>query len=271
MTTAPQPNLAASAANDVASEAADAGGQRVDVQGPGQPRHVAIIMDGNGRWAARQSRPRTFGHSQGVEALRRTVEAAGELGLSYLTVFGFSTENWRRPQDEIHALMDLLRLYVKRDLDRLHKEGVRVRVIGEREGLSADLLDIIAKAEAKTVANTALNLTIAFNYGSQNEIARAARRLALAVARGELGAEDITSERLARELDTAGLPDPDLIIRTSGELRLSNFLLWQAAYAELVFLDILWPDFNHAALEAALNEYRRRDRRFGAAAQHPAG
>jgi undecaprenyl diphosphate synthase len=229
------------------------------------PRHIAIIMDGNGRWARMRGRPRTFGHAQGVEALRRTVEAAGELGVRYLTVFGFSTENWRRPAEEVSALFDLLRLYVARDLERLAREGVRVRVIGDRESLQADILEIIGRAEARTRQNGKLNLTIAFNYGGQDEIARAARRLAKDVAAGKLAAEEVNPQTFERYLDTAELPPPDLLIRTSGELRLSNFMLWQAAYAELVFVDKLWPDFDRAALEEAIGEYRRRERRFGGA------
>jgi undecaprenyl diphosphate synthase len=229
------------------------------------PRHIAIIMDGNGRWARMRGRPRTFGHAQGVEALRRTVEAAGELGVRYLTVFGFSTENWRRPAEEVNALFDLLRLYVARDLERLAREGVRVRVIGDRESLQADILEIIGRAEARTRQNGKLNLTIAFNYGGQDEIARAARRLAKDVAAGKLAAEEVNPQTFERYLDTAELPPPDLLIRTSGELRLSNFMLWQAAYAELVFVDKLWPDFDRAALEEAIGEYRRRERRFGGA------
>jgi undecaprenyl diphosphate synthase len=234
------------------------------------PRHIAIIMDGNGRWAKQRNRPRTFGHSEGVEALRRTVEAAGELGVSHLTVFGFSTENWRRPVEEVNALFDLLRLYVARDLDRLVKEGVRVRVIGERAGLQKDIGEIIENAEARTRHNDKQNLTIAFNYGGQDEIARAARQVARDVAHGRLQADEITPERFASYLDTADLPPPDLLIRTSGETRLSNFMLWQAAYTELVFLDVLWPDFDRAALEEAIDIYRRRERRFGGPDPAPA-
>ena len=233
------------------------------------PRHVAIIMDGNGRWAKQRSRPRTFGHTEGVEALRRTVEAAGDLGVRYLTVFGFSTENWRRPAAEISALFDLLRLYVARDLDRLIREGVRVRVIGERAGLQADIADIIANAEAKTRHNDKLNLIIAFNYGGQDEIARAARRVAEDVAAGKIAAADVNPALFETYLDTAGLPPPDILIRTSGELRLSNFMLWQAAYTELVFTEVLWPDFNKEALEAAIEAYRRRERRFGGSDPEP--
>ena len=233
------------------------------------PRHIAIIMDGNGRWARLRSRPRTFGHAEGVEALRRTVEAAGELGVAYLTVFGFSTENWRRPAEEVNALFDLLRLYVARDLDRLVQEGVRVRVIGERQGLKSDITQIIDDAETRTRGNDKLNLTIAFNYGGQDEIARAARRLAEDVAAGKLAPADVSADCFARYLDTDGLPPPDLVIRTSGESRLSNFRLWQAAYAELVFLDVLWPDFGRTALLSAIDIYRRRERRFGGADPAP--
>ncbi len=229
------------------------------------PRHIAIIMDGNGRWARMRSRPRTFGHSEGVEALRRTVEAAGELGVRYLTVFGFSTENWRRPVEEVNALFDLLRLYVARDLDRLVKEGVRVHVIGAREGLQPDLLRIIDDAETRTGHNDKQHLIIAFNYGGQDEIARAARRIAEDAAAGKLAPSEVTVERFGSYLDTADVPPPDLLIRTSGELRLSNFMLWQAAYTELVFVDVLWPDFDKAALQSAIDTYRRRERRFGGA------
>jgi len=228
------------------------------------PAHVAIIMDGNGRWAKKRMRPRSFGHSQGVEALKRTVEAAGELGVRYLTIFGFSTENWRRPADEVNALLELMRLYVGRDLDKLVREGVRVRVIGERVGLEPDLIDIINRAEAKSAQNDKLHLTIAFNYGSQDEIARAAKRLALDVAAGKIAPDAVNAQSFSRYLDTAELPDLDLLIRVSGEVRLSNFLLWQAAYAELIFLDVLWPDFDKSSLETAIDEFRRRDRRFGA-------
>jgi len=227
------------------------------------PRHVAIIMDGNGRWAAARGKPRTFGHRAGVEALRRTVEAAGDLGVPYITVFGFSTENWMRPKEEVAALLELLRVYVGRDLDRLVKDGVRVRVVGAREGLEPDILSIIDRAEKRTEKNEKLNLTIAFNYGAQDEIVRAARRLAHDVAAGAIAPSEVTEETFASRLDTAGLPNLDLLVRTSGEQRLSNFMLWQAAYAELVFDETLWPDFDAAALQRAIDEYRRRDRRFG--------
>lgn len=227
------------------------------------PRHIAIIMDGNGRWARQRSRPRTFGHSAGVDALRRAVEAAGELGVSYLTVFGFSTENWRRPAEEVNALFDLLRLYVAHDLDKLVREGVRVRVIGERTGLQSDIAEIIERAEARTRENDKLNLTIAFNYGGQSEIARAARRIAADVSAGKLSPDAVDTSLFERYLDTSALPAPDLLIRTSGEFRLSNFMLWQSAYAELVFLDTLWPDFDKNALRAAIEQYQQRERRYG--------
>jgi undecaprenyl diphosphate synthase len=229
------------------------------------PRHIAIIMDGNGRWARQRSRPRTFGHAEGVEALRRTVEAAGDLGVGYLTVFGFSTENWRRPIEEVNALFDLLRLYVARDLDRLAREGVRVRVIGDRGNLQKDILEIIDRAETRTRDNDKLNLTIAFNYGGQDEIARAARRAAEDVKTGKIAPGDINPDSFGRYLDTADLPPPDLLVRTSGESRLSNFMLWQAAYTELVFVDKLWPDFDKAALQEAIETYRKRERRYGGA------
>jgi undecaprenyl diphosphate synthase len=227
------------------------------------PRHIAIIMDGNGRWAKLRGKPRTFGHSAGVEALRRTVEAAGALSVPYITVFGFSTENWRRPKDEVAALFELLRLYVARDLDRLVRDGVRVRIVGSRTGLEPDILGIISRAEARTARNDRLNLTIAFNYGAHDEIVRAARRIAEDVAAGKMGPDDVTAETFGSRLDTSGLPDLDILIRTSGERRLSNFMLWQAAYAELVFVDTLWPDFDRADLEFAVAEFRRRERRFG--------
>ena len=226
-------------------------------------RHVAIIMDGNGRWAAERRLPRAEGHRQGVESVRRTVEAALELGITHLTLFSFSSENWTRPKEEISDLFGLLRRFVRRDLADLHKHGVKIRVIGTRSGLEADLLRLIDDAIELTKNNTTLNLTIAFNYGARDEIARAARRIAEAVAEGSLSPSDVTEERFGSYLDTAKLPDPDLLIRTSGELRLSNFLLWQLAYAEFVFVDTYWPDFSREDLEAAIVECQRRSRRFG--------
>ena len=227
------------------------------------PRHVAIIMDGNGRWAAARGLPRGEGHRRGVEALRRTVRAAGELGIDILTIFAFSSENWSRPQTEIRDLLGLLRRFIRNDLAELHQNNIRVRIIGEREGLAPDVASLLNEAEEMTRNNDGLTLVVAFNYGARQEIARAARRLAEEVAAGRLAASDITAERLAEFLDMPDLPDPDLIIRTSGEQRLSNFLLWQSAYSELVFVPIFWPDFDRAALENAILEYRRRERRFG--------
>lgn len=228
------------------------------------PQHVAIIMDGNGRWAKKRGLPRSAGHERGVEALRRTVEAAGDLGLTYLTVFSFSTENWRRPASEINALFGLLKAYVKRDLNRLAEEGIRVRVLGNRNGVPEDVGALIDKAEQQTAGNSKRFLNIAFNYGGREEILRAMMRLAARVQAGELTSQEISETVMSNALDTSGMPDPDLLIRTSGEYRLSNFLLWQAAYAELVFTDVLWPDFGRDELEAAIETYRKRERRYGA-------
>ncbi len=230
---------------------------------PKMPRHVAIIMDGNGRWAKQRGLPRVEGHRRGVEAVRQAVRAAGDLGVPYLTLFSFSSENWSRPKSEIIDLMGLIRLFIQRDLAELHATNVRVRIIGEREGLDTDIVKLLADAESLTSNNTRLNLTVAFNYGSRAEIVRAARRLAERVEKGELSAADVTPESFAGALDTSGIPDPDLFIRTSGEQRLSNFLLWQLAYAELVFIDTYWPDFNRSHLEAAISTYQSRERRFG--------
>ncbi len=235
------------------------------------PHHVAIIMDGNGRWAKARGLPRGSGHERGVEALRRTVEGAGDLGITHLTVFSFSTENWRRPLAEVNVLFGLLRAYVRRDLDRLTREGVRVRVIGLREGLPDDVAQLCARAERQTEGNDRFNLTIAFNYGGRDEITRAARAVAEAVARGELQPGDVTETAIAAHLDTNGLPDPDLVIRTSGERRISNFLLWQSAYSEYVFTDVLWPDFGIEQLRTAIADYRARERRFGQATIGEAG
>ena len=227
------------------------------------PRHVAIIMDGNGRWAATRGLPRGEGHRRGVEALRRTVRAAGDLGIAFLTIFSFSAENWSRPAAEIRELMALLRRFIRNDLADLHRKGVRVRVIGERESLDAEIRRLLDEAEELTKDNSKLVLVVAFNYGARQEIARAARRIAAAVAAGDLAVGAVTADNLASYLDAPDLPDPDLIIRTSGEQRLSNFLLWQAAYSELVFVPTYWPDFDRVALEGAIAEYHRRERRFG--------
>ena len=227
------------------------------------PRHVAIIMDGNGRWAAARGLPRVEGHRRGVEAVRRTVRAAAELGIEFLTIFSFSAENWTRPPDEIRELMGLLRRFIRNDLAELHQSNVRVRIIGDREGLESDIARLLTEAEELTQKNDGLTLVVAFNYGARQEIARAARRIAEKVAQGELSPEAVNVETVGRYLDAPDLPDPDLIIRTSGEQRLSNFLLWQSAYSELVFLPVNWPDFDCAALEAAIREFRQRERRFG--------
>jgi undecaprenyl diphosphate synthase len=229
-----------------------------------RPLHVAIVMDGNGRWAKQRGLPRTLGHREGVEALKRTVAAAPKLGVGWLTVFGFSTENWSRPAAEVSELMALPKRYFQTDLARLEREGVRVRVIGRRQGLSADLARLIEEAEARTARNTTFYLNVAFNYGGQADIADAARRFAEDVAAGRAKPQDLDEAAFAGRLATADLPPPDVIVRPSGEQRLSNFLLWEAAYAELVFQDVLWPDYGEEHLKAALVEFAARDRRYGA-------
>lgn len=230
---------------------------------PSGPRHVAIIMDGNGRWAKDRGLPRKMGHRQGVDAVRRTVRAAIELGIEYLTIFSFSTENWNRPADEIDDLLGLMKRFIRRDLAELHEAGVRILTIGERQAVDSELMTLIDEAVELTRDNKKLTLVIAFNYGSRLEIARAARRLAEQVAAGELQASAINVDLMTGALDTTGIPDPDLLIRTSGEMRLSNFLLWQTAYTEFVFLDSYWPDFDKSALESAIGHFRSRERRFG--------
>jgi undecaprenyl diphosphate synthase len=227
------------------------------------PRHVAIIMDGNGRWAAARGLPRGEGHRRGVEALRKTVRAAGELGISYLTIFSFSAENWARPASEIRDLMGLLRRFIRNDLAELHRNGVKVRVIGERGDLEPEIRRLLEEAEERTQGNTKLTLVVAFNYGARQEIARAAARIATEVQAGRIAPAAVTADLIGQNLDAPDVPDADVIIRTSGELRLSNFLLWQAAYSELVFVPTYWPDFDRAALEDAIAEYHRRERRFG--------
>ncbi|TCD13253.1 isoprenyl transferase [Oricola cellulosilytica] len=227
------------------------------------PRHVGIIMDGNGRWAAARGMPRSFGHKAGVEAVRRAVRAAGELGIEYLTLYAFSSENWSRPAEEVHDLLGLMKFFITRDLAELCANGVRVRVLGRRDGLAPDILGLIETAEGRSRDNTALNLNIAFNYGARDEIVRAFQRLAARQAETGGNVGDIDEAAIAACLDTAGLPDPELVIRTSGEMRLSNFMLWQAAYSEFVFLTCMWPDFDKAWLEKALEEFASRARRFG--------
>jgi undecaprenyl diphosphate synthase len=229
----------------------------------GVPHHVAIIMDGNGRWASQRGLPRVEGHRRGVEALRRTVRAAGEIGIRVLTIFSFSSENWSRPRQEILDLMGLLRRFIRHDLAELHASGVRVKIVGERPSLEPEIRRLLDEAEELTKDNTGLLLVVAFNYGSRDEIARATQRIAEDVAAGRIKPEDINAAMIGSHLDTAGIEDPDLIIRTSGEQRLSNFLLWQAAYSEFVFVPVYWPEFDKVALESAIAEYHRRERRFG--------
>lgn len=227
------------------------------------PLHVAIVMDGNGRWAKRRGLPRPLGHRAGVEALKRTVAAAPGLNVKWLTVFGFSTENWSRPAAEVSELMALPKRYFESDLARLEREGVRVRVIGRREGLSSDLVKIIAAAEERTARNDVFYLNIAFNYGGQADMVDAARRFAQLVADGRARPDDLNEARFAGFLSTHDSPPPDLVIRPSGEHRLSNFLLWESAYAEFVFQDVLWPDFGGEHLKAAIDEFHTRERRYG--------
>ena len=227
------------------------------------PVHVAIIMDGNGRWANARGLPRAMGHRKGVEAVREAVRTAADCGISYLTLFAFSSENWNRPQSEVSDLMGLLKTFIRRDLAVLHKQNVRIRIIGDKTNLSGDILPLLLEAEETTRANTGITLVIAFNYGARDEIARAMRALAVDVAAGRLAPGEITPERIAAGLDTADIPDPDLIIRTSGEQRTSNFLIWQGAYSELVFVEENWPDFGEEIFVRALDEFSRRKRRFG--------
>ena len=232
----------------------------------GIPVHVAIIMDGNRRWAKVKGLPRAAGYAQGAEAVRRTVKAASDLGIQYLTLYGFSLENWKRPAKEIADLMGLLRLYLRKEISELHREGVRIRFIGDRSMLAADIISLIEMSEQKTRANTKLDLVIALSYGSRQEITAAVRQLVEDVAAGEISADAIDENTLEGRLYTADMPDPDLIVRTSGEQRISNFLLWQSAYAEFVFTDVLWPDFSREKLEDSIEEFSRRERRYGATA-----
>ncbi|MCC9623007.1 isoprenyl transferase [Thalassospira sp. MA62] len=227
------------------------------------PRHVAIIMDGNGRWACARGKPRTMGHRAGVEAVRRTVKAAADIGIEYLTLYGFSTENWNRPESEVTDLMGLLRLFLKRELATLHKNGVKIRIIGDRSRFAEDIRELLADAEAKTVNNTRLNLTIALSYGARAELTNAMQQIAHMVARGDISPDAITEDLIEQNLMTASIPDPDLLIRTSGEQRVSNFLLWQSAYTEFVFDEVLWPEFDRYHLEKAIENFAGRERRFG--------
>jgi len=233
---------------------------------PPPPVHVAIIMDGNGRWAKARGLPRTAGHKRGAEAVRRTVESAREMGIAYLTLYAFSAENWKRPAGEVTDLMGLLRLYLRNEIANLNKNQVRLKVIGDRTRLGRDIVALVEEAEAATARNQALTLTLALSYGGRQEIVEAARQLARLAAAGRLSPDSIDEQAVSECLYTVDTPDPDLVIRTSGEMRVSNFLLWQSAYAELVFLDVHWPDFGRAELEAALRDFQSRERRYGAAA-----
>ena len=228
------------------------------------PRHVAIIMDGNGRWARARGLPRIAGHRSGAEAVRRTVAATAELGIPYLTLFGFSSENWKRPSTEIHDLMALLRHYLRGEIDELHRNGVRLKVIGQISRFAPDIVSLIEQAEAVTRDNPRITLTIALSYGGRAEIVAAVRTIAAQVACGRLEPEAVDEECIARHLFTADIPDPDLLVRTSGEQRISNFLLWQCAYSELVFTKTLWPDFSKRDLDQAIDDFCGRERRYGA-------
>jgi undecaprenyl diphosphate synthase len=228
------------------------------------PRHVAIIMDGNGRWAKARGLPRVAGHRRGAEAVREAIKGCAELGIEVLTLFAFSSENWRRPADEVADLMSLLRIYVSRELDELKRNDVRIRFFGDHQVLSRDIQDLLRNAEHETAANRGLLLSVAINYGSRNEIVEACRAIARDVVDGRLNIEQISADEIERHLQTAGIPEPDLLIRTSGEKRLSNFLLWQLAYGEFIFMDTLWPDFTRRHLADAVAEFRRRERRYGA-------
>jgi undecaprenyl diphosphate synthase len=244
-------------------------GARPPAAAPGQPaagplpRHVAIIMDGNGRWALRQGLPRTAGHRAGIRSVRAVVEACGELGIPVLTLYCFSTENWRRPRPEVDLLMGLFTEVMRDQLAELHAQGVRVRGIGRREGLPASVQEALRHAEAVTAGNTGLQLVLALNYGGRQEVVDAARRLCEEARSGRLDPAELDEARFAAALDTSGLPDPDLVIRCGGEMRLSNFLLWESAYSELWVTDVHWPDFGRAELLAAIAEFQRRQRRFG--------
>ncbi|MFD1744451.1 isoprenyl transferase [Rhizobium helianthi] len=237
---------------------------------PNVPKHVAIIMDGNGRWAKERGLPRTIGHTKGVEAVRRAVEYAGEVGIEFLTLYAFSSENWSRPEEEVSDLLGLLRRFIRRDLAELHRANVRIKVIGERHKLRSDILPLLLEAEETTRQNSGLTLIIAFNYGARDELTRAMRGVAAKIRDGLLQPDEITEDLISSHLDTAGIPDPDLIIRTSGEERLSNFLLWQAAYAEFVFLPGFWPDFGREMFGEALKIFASRDRRYGGLSAAPA-
>jgi undecaprenyl diphosphate synthase len=228
------------------------------------PRHVAIIMDGNGRWAKKRLLPKIAGHKKGVKVVRKSIQAAKDMGVKYLTLYAFSSENWNRPHEEVNALMGLLQHYLKKEVKELHEKDIKITFIGDRSRLNGAIISLIEESEEKTRNNTTLELIIAMNYGGQAEIVRATKLIAEKVKLGEISSDDITEEMIHDHLYTANIPDPDLIIRTSGEQRLSNFLLWQAAYSEFVFMDLLWPDFTEDSLAEAIKEYHKRDRRYGA-------
>ena len=227
------------------------------------PRHVALIMDGNGRWAAARGLPRSAGHKTGIDALRRAVKAASDFGIEYLTIYSFSTENWSRPKTEVTFLLELLRRFIRQDVAELHASGVQIKIIGARADLETSMIAMLDDAEKLTAANSKLKLVVAFNYGSRQEILRATKAIAASVKSGALDVSDICAETIAKALDTADIPDPDLLIRTGGEQRISNFLLWQCAYTEFVFVPEFWPEFDAAIFKRALDEFAARDRRFG--------
>lgn len=244
---------------------------QIDTNRHAMPRHVAIIMDGNGRWAEARGLPRTKGHRKGVEAVKKVATAARDMGIEYLTLFSFSSENWSRPRAEIDELFSLLRMFIRRDLAELHQNNVRVVVIGSRHGVPDHVLKLLNEAQQLTSGNTGQTLVIAFNYGAHDEIARAVSKIAQAACNGEIKVDEISSDMISAHLDTKGIPDPDVIIRTSGEKRLSNFLLWQAAYSEFVFVESLWPDFDEQQFKLAICEYQNRTRRFGGIAEKITG
>jgi undecaprenyl diphosphate synthase len=238
--------------------------QKKTDQAPAAPEHIAIIMDGNGRWAKARGVPRKIGHQRGADSVKKTVKASIKLGVKYVTLFGFSSENWKRPASEISDLMGLIRFYLQKEINELNKEGIQLRVIGDRERLEDDIVSLIEKAETLTRKNTRLILTIAISYGGRAEITDATKRIAKDVKNGILKIEEIDEALLDQRLYTSDMPDPDLLIRTSGELRISNFMLWQLAYSELVFIEIFWPDFTEEDLESAVMEFHGRNRRYGA-------
>ncbi len=237
--------------------------KKIDMTGLNIPNHVAIILDGNGRWAKKRHLPRNAGHRAGAKTVEKIIEDAHHMGVKYLTMYAFSTENWNRPEDEVKALMKLLRNYLQDCINQANKNEMRVRVIGDKSRLDRDIVEKIEELEEKSKDNPGINFTLALNYGSRDEIRRAVQKIAENVKNGSLEPEDISEKTISEYLDTAGIPDPDLLIRTSGEIRLSNYLLWQLAYTEFYFTDVLWPDFNAEELKKAIEQYNRRDRRYG--------